>query len=384
MSVSPRFLASLARWPAGLLVLVVLALPAVASARPWHRSYAAGQQQLVDGRAAEAEASLVGAIADRPQAGCRLRTYGVKVRDYTPWYYLGVALADQGRNDEAVDAFERSLAEGVVADCPGTQLQALDLLDRLDRLAGPGEPAHGGSGQVGDLRTAALEAGAEEWAAEEVAHARAVELDCGDCPAAAAAWLEALSRARVDGPILALLEQSAREAWLAAQLASRRAGSPGERFDAELARVASALEAARAPGDWLEAEAAAERVLAELPPGATVSRVKLPIMFSPAAMATARAIQRAERVAPRDASSAGLMVAMADLTRARELHLSGREHELELALELAERARAVFVLESNARVEHSEPGEPRARIELTWSARASVAKSAVLPDGEGP
>ena len=66
--------------------------------------------------------------------GCRLRTYGIKYRDYLPYYYLGVAQQAQGRWAEARESFARSLAEGVIESCPSSKVQSYDLRLRLAEL----------------------------------------------------------------------------------------------------------------------------------------------------------------------------------------------------------------------------------------------------------
>lgn len=372
---------------AGVLALALLLSPSVtAAAEAWYRSYAAAQQHLLEDDAPAAEAALLEALADRPLPGCRLRTYGVRVRDYTPWYYLGVSLHAQGRRAAALEALERSVAEGVIQDCPGTRLQALDLLDRLDRLDA-GEPSTGvRSGAASRLRAAALEAGASRFAPAEVAQAEAEDRRCGDCPSAVAAWSDALSRARVGGPILLLLERSAREAVSTAELALSRRQSPDPRTVARLGRARAGLERAGGPADWLAAEREAEQVLAELAPEATGGDQALPPPSASLAVALDEAIRRAEASSPSGAPIGGgaeaaeRVAAERDLQQARELARSTSPQAHEEGLRLAERARSML-----ARARPAEPAPRRpALIEWVWSESARVKRPALLPSGEEP
>lgn len=370
-----RAFAGRGRTSALALVLLAPALPAVAEA--WHRAYERAQHHLIEGRAAEAEAGFLAALAQRPKPGCRLRTYGVKVRDYTPWYYLGVALSDQGRSDEAVEAFNRSLAEDVIQDCPGTQLQALDLLDRRDRLEGGTAPAPSRAGSIGPLREAALAAGAERFAPDAVARARALDADCPACPEAAAAWSKALSRARVDGPILQLLEVSAREAVLEVEMALGRELDPSPEMRDVVARAGARLADATAPADWLAVEAAARAALARvergpepLPPSRDdgVERLRASLRA---------AIARAEAAAP---AGPGPLAAESDLARAKSFLRLEDVEVLENALSLAESARAQFVLASRAPDVVRRP----ALLELSWSENSGVSRRALLPPEDEP
>jgi hypothetical protein len=115
-----------------------------AAAAPWQAHYERGVRLLKDGEAAKAEPELRAALEGRAHAGCRVRIYGVKYRDYIPHYELGMALLEQGRESEAAVEFSLEMGDGVIDTCLGTREQALSLRENVARLALAESPAAAG------------------------------------------------------------------------------------------------------------------------------------------------------------------------------------------------------------------------------------------------
>ena len=356
-------------------LLALAALPRPAAGEPWYAAYERGQVALVEGRPAEAESAFRGALAARPEPGCRLRTYGVRVRDYAPWYYLGVALEEQGRRDEALAAQERSLEAGLLARCPGLSAQAADQVDRLARLGrgGSAEPR----APLERLREQALAAGAEELAPRLVARARGLESSCAPpCPEASAAWLEALSRARIAAPLHRLLLAEVQDAWRELRGASFLIRADGGELGPSEIQALDSRVAHLAPRGADVPELL--RVLRELEglrlPGAPAPERR--VDSEPAAASQPDACAAARRtlalLAGGDSSDE------AGRSRVRALLEEGTEGSCRDALFLAESLRAAA---ARAPAEGSED-VGRVVVELYWSEQARGLPRAFL--GAGP
>ena len=65
-------------------------------------------------------------IRENPKAGGRgIRVRGTRFEDYLPYYHLGVALYSMEQLDQALEAFEESLAQGAIG---GSQQKNRDLI----------------------------------------------------------------------------------------------------------------------------------------------------------------------------------------------------------------------------------------------------------------
>ncbi|MEM7247878.1 MAG: hypothetical protein AAF533_21250 [Acidobacteriota bacterium] len=246
-----------------MLLLILPAWAGETRAASWFEAYERAQRHLVKGRHEKAEAALHEALDLRARPGCRLRTYGIKYRDYLPHYYLGTCQQAQGRFEEARASFERSLAEGVIESCTATQLQLLDLnqrledLDLLARLAGAEAPAVPSDEDLSTLRRLAVEAGAENTDELGRADAARERHAGGDADAAAEArrlYLLALSRARVEGPLLALLRSDAEAALAQVELAARGLSELPARFRTRLVTLRDASTTMSSAEAYLQVE----------------------------------------------------------------------------------------------------------------------------------
>lgn len=357
---------TVARSVAGALVLLAtVLLPATAWARPWYWHYRRAQELLLSGEAAAAEHELREALARRPEPACRVRTYGVRYRDYLPHYYLGVVLEQQGRPEEARHAFERSLEAGVLESCAATRSLAEDARERLARRARAEAPAAAPEGAPADvraelaaLRVEAVSAGAAALAAAELerADAAAARARGGDRAAwgeARAGYVAALSRARAEGPIVALLRREAEEAVEHARQEEGRADRATPESAARVAEARSALAEAerllvtsQGPAASLRAARLADRadqlfaetrrtalgaarerrqrLRAELDLALALARgsraaLRPEHLPHPDVARSDRLLEQANRVARADASEAALRMATADVQRARTL-----------------------------------------------------------------
>ena len=136
------------------LVLVLGATPARADSRKEFRS---GFLAFERGSWEEVERRMAAAIEERPQEDARdlIRISGTFSKAYLPWYYLGVARAELGRCAEAMEAFDRSLAQRAIlsapehgdlvgrrAKCVETPPAEVDESDSNPALPAPAPPAH--------------------------------------------------------------------------------------------------------------------------------------------------------------------------------------------------------------------------------------------------
>jgi hypothetical protein len=98
---------------------MVLALPhATAGTRMWYVDYDQAIRAVKRQEYQSAELILTDLIQRQGVSRAYVRTYGHWVIDYTPYYYLGLALAGQNRPDDAARAFRAELNFGVVQGSP--------------------------------------------------------------------------------------------------------------------------------------------------------------------------------------------------------------------------------------------------------------------------
>lgn len=94
--------------------VALIGVSAQAGGHPWYVDYTYAIDSIEKGEAAEAEVTLRDLIQRHHVPRENMRTYGVWRLDYTPYYFLGCALAEQGRMDEALKSFELELKFDVV------------------------------------------------------------------------------------------------------------------------------------------------------------------------------------------------------------------------------------------------------------------------------
>ena len=96
-----------------------------AAGQPWYVDYENAIRSIDRGNHAVAEHTLRDLIQRLVVPRENARTYGVWRTDYTPYYYLGVALEKQGKSEEAMKAFEIGMKFGVVQRDP-EKLQTIE------------------------------------------------------------------------------------------------------------------------------------------------------------------------------------------------------------------------------------------------------------------
>lgn len=102
-----------------------------AEAGLWYMDYHQALHALEKGKFDVAEDKLRDLISRRVVPRENARTYGVWRIDYTPYYHLGLALAHQGRIEEAREVFDFGLNWGVLQRDP----KRLATVERLREQA---------------------------------------------------------------------------------------------------------------------------------------------------------------------------------------------------------------------------------------------------------
>ena len=96
------------------VAMVILAFIAVTAGADFKDSYREGIEALDSEDWNAVARHMQAAIADNPAAGKKVNIYGMRFVPYLPYYHLGLARYRLGDCQPAVEAFERSLAEGAI------------------------------------------------------------------------------------------------------------------------------------------------------------------------------------------------------------------------------------------------------------------------------
>jgi len=97
---------------AGALLILI---PYPAPADPWYEHYSDAEQALDDQNWTQAVAEINEALARKGDSGARVRSYGMNVISYFPYFKLGVAYYHLGQFDAALQAFETETRLGAIA-----------------------------------------------------------------------------------------------------------------------------------------------------------------------------------------------------------------------------------------------------------------------------
>ncbi len=113
---------SVGSWPrparlrlAVLATAWLLVLGESPAAADYKESYEAGIEAVRSKKWSEVVRLMQEAIAEQSQAGERIKVYGMRFVPYTPYYYLGLALYEQGDCEGAVDAWETSERQSAIS-----------------------------------------------------------------------------------------------------------------------------------------------------------------------------------------------------------------------------------------------------------------------------
>ena len=102
---------------ANLLAGLVIALVAgPAAADPWYEHYANAEQALEQEQWTLAVQQLNAALEKKGDSGARVRSYGMNVVAYFPYFRLGVAYFHLGQYDAALQAFETEARLGAISE----------------------------------------------------------------------------------------------------------------------------------------------------------------------------------------------------------------------------------------------------------------------------
>ena len=101
-----------------LIVLVgasLILIPHLATADPWYEHYSNAEQALEDQNWTLVVAEINEALEKKGDSGARVRSYGMNVVAYFPYFRLGVAYYHLGQFDAALQAFETEARLGAIA-----------------------------------------------------------------------------------------------------------------------------------------------------------------------------------------------------------------------------------------------------------------------------
>jgi len=134
-----------------LIFGLVLTVSGLRAQDTWYSSYELALEKIGTGRWEEAVGLLERAVQLKPAPELNARTYGVWRRDYLPYYHLGLAHYNLGRDEKALEYFERSLEEGAILKSP----------EQLALLRGYQKAIEEKAGQTDDERALELKIAAE-------------------------------------------------------------------------------------------------------------------------------------------------------------------------------------------------------------------------------
>jgi tetratricopeptide (TPR) repeat protein len=124
-------------------VLIVL-LPGPAAADPWYEHYINAEDALNDQDWPRAVAEINEALARKGDSGARVRSYGMNVVAYFPYFKLGVAYYHLGQYDAALQAFETEARLGAIpqSQTDNAELERYRLLVEEARTTAAAEETH--------------------------------------------------------------------------------------------------------------------------------------------------------------------------------------------------------------------------------------------------
>jgi tetratricopeptide (TPR) repeat protein len=105
------------RSPARVLLPLVLCLAAASparAAREWYDYYLQAKDDVAARKWAHCIRNIDQALKLRPNPGTNVRTYGMELVDYLPYYYRGICLQGQQENAKAIEEFNREEQLGAI------------------------------------------------------------------------------------------------------------------------------------------------------------------------------------------------------------------------------------------------------------------------------
>ena len=101
------------------LVLCLAAAPPARAAREWYDYYLqASEQDIPARRWGDCVRNIDHALKLRPSPGTNVRTYGMGLVNYLPYYYRGICLQGQQENAKAIEEFNREEQLGAIKKTP--------------------------------------------------------------------------------------------------------------------------------------------------------------------------------------------------------------------------------------------------------------------------
>ncbi len=98
-----------------LMGAAVIFVAMTAAADPWYEHYEKAEQALVDEDWPGAVREINAALEKKGDSGARVRSYGMNVTSYFPYFKLGIAYYELRQYEAAIQAFETELRLGAIA-----------------------------------------------------------------------------------------------------------------------------------------------------------------------------------------------------------------------------------------------------------------------------
>ena len=119
-----------------LTLLLAVSIPAIAESKhPWYVDYDRAVNKINHGKFAVAEEILLDLLERKALPQPNVPTYGMWSTDYTPYYYLGEAQRQMGKEEVALRAYRAADRFGVARRDEVKSLTLDDvLLSRVTRL----------------------------------------------------------------------------------------------------------------------------------------------------------------------------------------------------------------------------------------------------------
>ena len=114
---------SLGRWLILLVGAAMMLIAHPATADPWYEHYSKAETALGDQDWTLAVQQINEALERKGDSGARVRTYGMNVTSYFPYFKLGIAYYHLGQFDAALQAFETEVRLGAIAQSESASVE---------------------------------------------------------------------------------------------------------------------------------------------------------------------------------------------------------------------------------------------------------------------
>ena len=112
--------------------LVIALITSPAAADPWYEHYANAERALEQQEWTVAVQQLNAALEKKGDSGARVRSYGMNVVEYFPYFRLGVAYYRLGQFDAALQAFETEARLGAITESESANAELAEFRVRAE------------------------------------------------------------------------------------------------------------------------------------------------------------------------------------------------------------------------------------------------------------